>query len=481
MNFPVILNIIGSVVSIMGLFMATTIPVAAMLGGRDLGVISMSVGVTLAFGLIAYASTHKHKRASLKSRDVFFTVTFSWVAISAFGAIPYLLTGTFTSVVDAFFEAVAGFTTTGATVLTEIEALSPGLLYWRSLTQWVGGMGIILFALAVLPYIGSGALQLFKAEAPEITVDKLRPRIIDTAKILWYIYASLTLICGLLYYMGGMSAYDAVCHAFTTLATGGFSTKNASIAHYQSAYIEWVCTIFMFLAGVNYTLYFFVFRGRFDRLIQNSEFKFYLGVTLLGVALISVYEYHTYGNVADTVRYAAFQVTSIMTTTGYASADYEYWSVFSQMLLGVLMFFGGMIGSTAGGMKQVRVMLMFKQGYRELYQLLHPRAITSLKLDGKSVTAGVLSGIWGFLFIFLLTSVFSTLVLTGTGIDLVTASSSVISAMSNVGPALGEAGPTENYSAMPALAKIMLSLCMLIGRLEVYTVIILFLPAFWKK
>ncbi len=429
-----------------------------------------------------YLPTMKAKRTAMRHRDVFVLVTFTWLAVSLLGSLPYLLSGGLSSITDAFFEAVAGFTTTGASVVTDIEALPMGLLFWRSLTQWLGGMGIILFALAVLPFIGSGGMQLFKAEVPEITVDRLRPRIIDTAKALWYIYAALTAVAVILYKVGGMSLFDAVCHGFTSLATGGFSTKNTSMAYFQSPFIDWVCTLFMFLAGVNYSLYFYAFRGSFKRFWHSSEFRFYVGVNALVIFLITFKNLEgIYNNVWESLRYAAFQCVSIMTTTGYATADYEVWEPFTQMLLIVLMFFGGMIGSTGGGMKQVRVLLMLKQAYRELYQLIHPRAITMLKLDGKHVTKEILGSIWGFLFLFLFICVLGTLALASMGVDIVTASSTVVSAMSNVGPALGDAGPTENYAGLPSAGKWVLAFCMIAGRLEIYTVIILFIPGFWKK
>ncbi len=482
MNFHVILHLTGSILVIISGFMMTGVAVSAIYDQPDLKAMALSVMLTLVAGLTLYFSTLKREKVSMRHRDVFGTVTICWLVISLFGSLPYILSGTFGSFTNAYFEAVAGFTTTGATVVRDIESMPLGVLYWRHLTQWIGGMGIILFALTVLPFLGSGGLQLFKAEAPEITVDRLRPRIIDTAKVLWYIYAFLTFLAFALYLMGGMSVYDAMCHAFTTLATGGFSTKNASLGHFDSAYIEGVATLFMFLAGVNYSLYFHALRGQGGRFWESSEFRFYLGVTLLAIALITWSEFgDSYGSIAETIRYSSFQAVSIITTTGYSTADYEGWRHFSQVVLVMLMFFGGMIGSTSGGMKQVRVLLMLKQGYRELYQLIHPHAVTTVKLDNKPFTKEILGSIWGFLFIFLMMIVLGTLALTAMGLDYITSFSTVVSAMSNVGPALGQAGPTENYFGLPAGAKWVLAFLMLVGRLEVYTVIILFVPRFWKK
>ncbi len=482
MNFPVIFNLIGTVIVLLSLFMLLPVIVSIIYAQPDFPALAGSMVITLAAGAALYLLTRRHKRDEFRHRDVFGVVTMSWLAVSFFGCLPYMLSGVLGEFTNAYFEAMAGFTTTGATVFGDIEALPMGILFWRSLTQWIGGMGIILFALAVLPFLGAGGLHLFKAEVPEITVERLRPRIVDTAKSLWYIYASLTAGAFLLYAAGGMSVFDALCHAFTTLAIGGFSTKNASIAHFQSPFIETVAILFMFLAGINYSLYFHAFRGDISRFWKSSELKFYLTVTLTAIALMTLNTFGTsYSSIWDSLRYASFQAVSILTTTGYTTADYEQWTPFAMMLLGSLMFFGGMAGSTAGGMKQVRVLLMLKQSYRELYQLIHPRAVITLKLDGKPLAKDVLGSIWGFLFLFLFICIAATLCMTALGVDIITASSTVVSAMSNVGPALGEAGPTDNYSAMPLAGKWSLMFCMLAGRLEIYTVIVLLMPQFWKK
>ena len=402
--------------------------------------------------------------------------------MSFFGALPYIISGTCPSFTDAYFESMAGFTTTGASVLSNLEEIPEGILLWRSLSQWMGGMGIIVFSLAILPMLGAGGMQLFKAEVPEIGVEKLRPRIIDMAKSLWYIYAGLTAVLALLLSIAGMEVFDAVCHALTTMATGGFSTKSASIAHFQSSYIDIIITVFMFIAGINFSLHFYALRGNFSRYPKSSEFRFYCAVVLLSTTVILVSTMLAgHFSFIEALRYSSFQVVSVMTTTGFATADYEAWPVLTQMLLLSLMFFGGMVGSTGGGMKQVRILLMFKQAYRELYHLIHPRALTALKLDDKNVPKETLGGIWGFLFLFILISVIATLFMTALGLDIITSASTVISAMANVGPALGDAGPVDNYASIPAAGKWILALCMLIGRLEIYTVILLVMPMFWTK
>jgi trk system potassium uptake protein TrkH len=482
MNFPLIFNLIGAVLMVVSLCMFIPVGVSAFMSQPDLEPLLFSAVLTLAFGIVLNLGTRRHAKEEFRHRDVFTVVTLTWLSVSFFGCLPYLFSGAIGSFTDAYFESMAGFTTTGATVLEDIEALPMGLLFWRSFTQWLGGMGIILFALAVMPFLGSRGMQLFKAEVPEIAVERLRPRLIDTAKHLWYIYLALTGAACVLYLAGGMSIFDAVCHAFTSLATGGFSTKNASIGHFQSPFIDGVCTVFMFLAGVNYALYFYGLRGKPGRFLRSGEFKFYATMGVGATLLIAFSTYGTsYSSVGESLRYASFQAVSIMTGTGYTTADYEAWMPFAKVLLVLLMFCGGMIGSTSGGMKQVRILLMFKQGYRELYQIIHPHAVTTVKVDGKVLSKEVLGSIWGFLFLFVLICAVATLAMAALGEDMVTSFSTVLSAMSNVGPALGEAGPTDNYASMPTAGKWILSFCMLVGRLEIFTVLVLLMPRFWRK
>lgn len=482
MNWKIIFYLLGIVLLIVAVFMMMPLCVSVVYGGGDFFAFLKTFLLTSASGAVLVITNRKHKKEDLRHRDGFISVTLSWVVIAFFGSLPYMFNGTFGSITDAYFEAMAGFTTTGSSVLTDIEAQPHGILFWRSLTQWLGGMGIVLFSIAILPMLGAGGMQLFRAEVPEITVDRLRPRIVDTAKALWYIYALLTAIAAAMFLIGGMNLFDAVCHAFTTLATGGFSTKNTSIAYYQSPFIQLVMTFFMFLAGINYTLYFFAFRGNLSKFRQSTEFRFYVWVVLFATALVLFDVWRTdYSSFFDAFTYSIFQVVSIMTTTGYATADYELWSPFAQSIIMSLMFFGGMIGSTGGGMKQIRVLVMIKQIYREIYQLIHPHAVRFLKVDGKNMTKEILGSIWGFLFLFIVICVISSIIISATGVDIVTSLSTTVSAICNVGPALGDAGPTDNYGSLPFVAKWVLIFCMLTGRLEIYTVIIIFIPNFWKK
>lgn len=482
MNISLVLNFVGAVLIFSSAFMLLPVLTSIIYKGEDLNAFGISFLVTFFSGVLLYFFSKGQKKLELKHRDGFAVVTISWFAMSLFGSLPYILSGTFLSFTNAYFESMAGFTTTGASVLSNLENLPKGILLWRSLTQWMGGMGIIVFSIAILPMLGAGGMQLFKAEVPDIGVEKLKPRIIDTAKSLWYIYAGLTTVLALLLSICGMNLFDAICHSFTTMATGGFSTKSTSIAYFKNTYIDIIITIFMFLAGINFALHFYALRGTFSRFTRSSEFKFYCSVIAISIIIVTLsITASGYSSILEALRYASFQVVAIMTTTGYAIADFEAWPILSQMILLCLMFFGGMIGSTGGGMKQVRVLLMFKQAYRELYQLIHPHALTALKLNGKNLHKETLGGIWGFLFLFILIAVTATLCMSALGLDIITSASTVISAMSNVGPALGEAGPSENYSTIPVIGKWILILCMLIGRLEIYTVVILFVPHFWKK
>jgi trk system potassium uptake protein TrkH len=482
MNYLLTIRTIGIALMFVSLFMVLPIGVSLFYGGDDAYHLGVSFVLTLFTGMLLYASARKHKTGEVRHRDAFAIVTASWLTVTFFGALPFYHSGVFHSFTDAYFESMAGFTTTGASVLMDIESVPRGLLFWRSIIQWIGGMGIILFAVAILPMLGTGGMQLFKAEVPEISVDKLKPRIIDTAKALWSIYVGFTSVAAACYLAEGMDFFDALCHAFTTMATGGFSTKNGSMAHFESPAIELTASLFMFLAGVNYSLHFYLFRGKLSKLWKSSELKFYLGVTIAATTVIAFDILGSnYGSVGESLRLSLFQVISLMTTTGYATADFELWPAFSQMLLMIFMFFGGMIGSTGGGIKQVRILLMLKQGYRELYQLIHPRAVTAVKLDDKFLTKEVLGSIWGFLFLFVIICVGASVAMAATGQDIITSATTVISAMCNVGPALGSAGPSENYASIPVAGKWILIFCMLTGRLEVYTVIILFLPNFWKK
>ncbi len=481
MNFKAVLNIVGIILVILSILMFAPLFVSILNKSSDLVAIIFSLLTTLLCGSLLIALTKQYRHEDIMYREAFMTVTLSWLSVTFFGCLPYIFTGSVNSFTDAFFESMSGFTTTGASIFSDVESLPAGLLFWRSMTQWIGGMGIIVFALAVLPIIGTGGMQLFKAEVPEISVDKLRPRIIDTAKALWLIYIGITFFIIMLYLTAGMDLYDAVCHSFSTVSTGGFSTKNLSIGAFSNPMIEYVTTLGMFLGGVNFSLYFYGVKGNLKVFLKNAEFRFYLFLVSFVVILLTINLFDYYNSLTDSFRYALFQVVSIITTTGFATADYLNWSSFSQLVLLIIMFVGGMIGSTAGGLKQVRIYLMIKQIFREFHQLIHPRAVLALKLDEKFLTKETLGSIWGFVFLALFLCALASLAMAATGIDIITALSTVISAMNNVGPALGHAGPSSNYASIPLVGKWVLIFCMLAGRLEYYTVLILFTPFFWKR
>ena len=425
----------------------------------------------------------KKNRAELSVREGFAVVTFAWTFFAIFGALPYLISGTIPSPLDAIFETMSGFTTTGSSILTEIESLPQSLLFWRSLTHWLGGMGIIVLSLAILPMLGVGGMQLFKAEVPGPTADRLKPRIQDTAKLLWGVYLLLTAIETLLLLLGGMNFFDAICHSFATLATGGFSTRNASVAAYDSSYIDTVITIFMILAGINFTLHFQLLRGRLSDFHRNEELRCYLAIILVATTAIMLFNAigGVYTNPGDNLRYSIFQVSSIITTTGFATADFEGWPVITQYILIMLMFVGGCAGSTGGGMKVARILLLFKHAQVQVFRLIHPRAVRLVKLGNRPVDKEVLQAILGFFALFVGIFVIASLLMAACGMDLVSGGAAVIACLANIGPGLGTVGPVDNFAHVPAFGKMVLVVCMLMGRLELFTVLVLFFPSFWRK
>ncbi|MEJ2167728.1 MAG: TrkH family potassium uptake protein, partial [Desulfobacterales bacterium] len=441
-----------------------------------------SMGITALAGLILYSIFRKDRVEVINQREGMAIVAVGWTAVGFFGAIPfYLGDGSFTFT-DAFFESVSGFTTTGASILTDIEAVSKGLLFWRSFIQWLGGMGIIVLSLAILPFLGVGGMQLYKAEVPSPVPDKLKPRIRDTAKILWQVYALISLAQVVMLMLGGMSLFDALCHTFTTMPTGGFSTRNASIAHYDSVYLDCVIIFFMLLAGINFSLHYQLLRGKTLAFWQDSECRFFLGTVLVLVCLVSLDVFKSaYATIGEALRYGAFQVVSIVTTTGFATADYEQWPAMSKLILLLSMFIGASAGSTGGGMKCLRIMLCFKYCYKELFSLVHPRAVSHIKIAGKTVSDDVMRSVLGFMALYVGLFAISSVVLAGTGVDFVTSFAAVAASIGNIGPGFGMVGPAENYAGIPALGKWLLAWCMLLGRLEIFTVIILVVPEFWRK
>jgi trk system potassium uptake protein TrkH len=442
--------------------------------------------ITIAISILIFFTIRilqrKENVSKISQRDGFLFVVLSWGMASFIGALPYYISGAIPNFTNAYFEAMSGFTTTGATVLSNIEAFPVSLLFWRSLTHWLGGMGIVVLTVAVLPVLGIKGLQLIIAEAPGSKVDKLTSRITETAKILWIIYCVLTIIVTVLLLIGGMPFLDALTHAFSTVATGGYSIKTSSIAYYNSAYIDAVITCFMIICGINFSLHFWMLSGNYKNILKDSELKGYLAIFFIATLIITSQTFGAnYSSIGEAVRHSSFQVASIMTTTGFASADYEQWSFLSRAVLFVLMFVGGCSGSTSGGIKVIRLVTLLKQGLSEMKYLLHPRGVFILRINGDLVKRDAIYAISGFFFMYMILAIITTLVVASSEVDLETSISAAFATIGNVGPGLGKAGPKSSYQFFPSYVKCWLSFAMLAGRLELYTVLIIFSRDFWRK
>ncbi len=451
--------------------------------GPDFQPILLSGLITIAVGMFLLLFMRRLDGGELRVREGFAVVTFGWMIVPLFGCLPFLLSGTIPSFTDAYFETISGFTTTGASIVPAVEALPHGLLYWRSLTHWLGGMGIIVLSIAILPLLGIGGMQLFRAEVAGPMKDKLTPRVAETARLLWGLYVLLTAAQTALLMVGGMSFFDALCHSFATISTGGFSTKNASLASFDSAYFDWVVVVFMFLGGTNFALHYAALKGDVRSYFKDNEFVFFSVSVLVAIALVTIaIAGDTYaGDLLRAVRFAAFNVVSVMTCTGFANADFAVWAPLAQIVLFLAMFPGASAGSTGGGMKHIRVLLLLKTALNELKKLVHPRAVVPIRFNGRMVEVEVLFTIGGFLILYLVTFSTASIIITSTGLDIVTSMSAVASSMANIGPGLGSVGPMASYAHLTDFAKWILSACMLLGRLEIFTVFVLLSSAFWKK
>lgn len=484
MSLRHIANVVGLLLVFVAMAMAISGLVALIYREGDALPIFGAAALTLGTGWAGFRFTRFE--GDLTAREGFAIVTFAWASTAMFGALPYLFSGATHSPIAAVFESMSGFTTTGATIFTDIEALPHGILFWRSFTHWLGGMGIIVLAIAVLPFLGVGGMQLFRAEVPGPTPERLRPRITQTAKLLWYVYVGITVLQTVFYLFGGMNLFDAVTHTFATLATGGFSTKNASMAAFESPYIHWVTIVFMYVAGVNFALHFRAATGRLDY-FRDHEWRFFTGVVVcaaLALAAMNLiggsYEITLQG-FEQAVRDGFFQATSITTTTGFVTADYELWTPGARMLLFALFFVGGMAGSTGGSIKAVRILLLLKHTAMELRKHLHPRAILLARIGKQVVKEDVMANVVGFVILYLLLFLAGALALSLTGMDVLTALGASAATVGNIGPGLGNVGPTDNYGWMSGPALTVLSFLMLAGRLEIYTVLLLFHPETWKR
>jgi len=481
MNWRIVARLLGILMVVLALCMSTALGWTLYYGEeRTTRAFLISAGITMLAGIILFYPGRR-ETGTIGRREALLVVTSSWVLIGAAGAVPYMLDRAFTNYADAFFETVSGFTTTGSTVLTNIETLTRGMHYWRTLTHWLGGMGIIVLFIAIFPQLGVGAKHLFKSEVPGPITEGLKPKIRETAATLWKIYLGLTVVeCGLLCW-AGMDVFDALCHSFATMATGGFSTRNASIGHYSSLPIDFIVMLFMFLAGINFSLYYLVLKGRFTALFIDREFRVYAGLVAMASAAVTINILTVHPDIRDALRYGSFQVVAVTTTTGFATDNFNLYPPFSKLLLVSLMFVGGSAGSTAGGMKISRVMVVFKASFIEIYKIFRPQAVRAVRLGRSVVCDEVTRSIFGFFAIAVLVFVFGSLFMGMLGLDIVSATTSVVATMFNIGPGLARVGSIENFAFIPTAGKLFLSGCMILGRLEFYTVLVLLIPDFWKR
>ena len=451
--------------------------------------------ITIFLGGLLYFF-NKPKNTNIQKKEGYLIVTLGWLTLSLTGMLPYIFSGAIPSITNAFFETLSGYSTTGSTILTDIESMPKGILFWRSATHWIGGMGIIVLTIAILPLLGIGGMQLFMAEAPGPSADKLHPRITDTAKRLWLIYVILTFAEFFLLKFAGMSWFDAINHAMATVSTGGFSTKNTSLAYWNHLpLVQYVVILFMIVAGTNFILTYFALKGKVRKVIQSEEFRYYifgiLGITIIVSSIIlffkdpnlesSIYHPRIFGETESAIRHALFQVTSIITTTGFITADFTMWSFFTTGIFFALFFVGGSAGSTSGGIKIVRHIVMLKNSFLEFKKTLHPNAIIPVRYDGKAVSQTIVFNILSFFVIYMLIFVIASVILTLLGLDFVSALGAAASSLGNIGPAIGSVSPVNNFAHLSIGAKWFCSLLMLIGRLELFTVLILFTPFFWRK
>jgi trk system potassium uptake protein len=482
MNYKIILNITGFLLMIIGGFILTSLIFSFYYESGDHISIIISAAITIISGFLLWYFSRRSENKDLGKREGYVIVSLVWIVMSLFGALPFIIHGAIPDYTNAFFETISGFTTTGATILTDIEALPEGLIYWRSLTQWLGGMGIIVLSLAILPILGIGGMQLFIAEVPGPTKDKIHPRIQETAKRLWGIYVLLTVLEIALLFIGGMDLFDSINHSLTTMATGGFSPKNQSIGYYTSPFIQYVLIVFMFFAGTNFTLHYYALHRNFNFLKTNDEFRYYL-FFILGCTVVITLLHMRYVdfNIEESFRQSLFHVVSLTTTTGYVVSDYENWAPFSRIIFFVLLFIGGCAGSTAGSIKIVRHLLLFKNSFLELKRLMHPNAVIPVRVNERAINPSIILNVQAFFIFYILVFLSGAVVMSLMGLDFVSALGAAATCLGNVGPGIGTVGPVANFEHLPDLGKWFLSLLMLLGRLELFTVLLLLSSAFWKK
>lgn len=475
MNYRIITKVLGYILLIESLLLVPSFCIGLYTKEGDAIEFGITIVITLAIGFLF--SRIKIRNMVISIREGLMIVSLSWIFMSAFGAIPLYLTESTPTYINAFFEIVSGFTTTGATVISNVEGLSHGILFWRSFTHWVGGMGILVFSLAILPALGVGGFQLYKYESPGPVSSKIVPKLKNTAKILYTIYLGITIIEVILLKVGGMSLFEALVYSFGTVGTGGFSTKNISVGAYNSTYIHLVIAIFMTISGVSFSNYYLILQGKVRDLLKDEELRLYLGLQALAVILIAINLYaSSYDSLGLSFRDSYFQTSSIMTTTGYSTVDFNKWPTFSKSILLTLMFVGGCAGSTAGGMKVIRILILLKMVKREVMKIFHPRAMVPIKVGGKIVPNETVSSVFSLTAIYMFVFIVSTIFITLEGIDLESAISSVSATLNNIGPGLGFVGPLNTFSGFSQFSIFYFTILMLLGRLEFFTIIALLVP-----
>ncbi len=482
MNKRLILKLSGSVLLVEGALLIAPLIVSLLTRGGDWSAFAISIAVAAAVG--ALLSQLRPRDDTLSAREGFAVVTLSWLLVSFFGALPFYLAGAIPSLLDCVFETVSGFTTTGATILTNVEALPSGLLFWRSLTHWAGGMGVLVLSLAIIPKMGGRSIYLMRAESSGPSTEKLVPRVGNTAKILYQLYIGMSAILLIALLLSGVSLYDALIHTFGAAGTGGFSNYNASVAQLNNPAAEIVLGVFMVLFGVNFAMYYHVLHRNWSTLKQASEWKLFLIIVAGATALIAVNilpdpKYHWH--IGRALRASFFQVSSIITTTGYATEDFNAWPQFSRALLLLLMMIGGCAGSTAGGLKVIRIQLLCKSVARDIRRTVHPRSVNVVKLDGRAIDEKLITGVQGYFFAAIMIVLLSTLAVSMNNFDFETSFTAVVATFFNIGPGLGLVGPTGNFAIFNPLSKAVLTLCMLLGRLEIFPILMLAAPSAWEK
>jgi trk system potassium uptake protein TrkH len=475
-----VLKNLGILLVCEALAMLPSVVVALIYGETNVWAFIYTIALLLIIGMAS--SFIKPKNRGIYVKDGFAIVAIGWILVSFFGALPFYFSGAIPSLVDSFFESCSGFSTTGASILQQIEGLPQAILFWRSFTHWIGGMGVLILAIAILPSVGTGSVQIMKAESPGPNPGKLVPKVKQTAKILYGIYIIITAVEIILLKIAGMPLFDSFIHTFGTVGTGGFSNMNMSVGAYNNVYIDVIITVFMFICGANFALHYQVLKGNFKGMFKDGEFKLYSFIVIISTVLIALNIHGTmYSGIGQSIRHSAFQVVTIITTTGYATADFNLWPVFSKTILFFLMFIGGCAGSTTGGIKNIRFLILFKAIKRDLLKIIHPKAIYSVRVDGKTINDQTLSEVLGFFFMYIMVFCGAILIISIEGKDLVTTVTSVATTIGNVGPGLGIVGPRGNFSSFTDLSKMVFSFCMIVGRLEIYPILLLIFPSFWRK